>query len=85
MNTETYKRFLNNLDENEAKLWMQNSLIDHAVQIGLRSDLTEVETLKVIILSMIKVHDEHMNNKLLAIMQNPTPIIIESQMKVKLK
>lgn len=85
MNTETYNKFLSNLDDSQYKSWMQNSLINNAVQLGLRSDLTEVETLKVIILSMIKIHDEHMNNKLLAILNNPSPIIINEQMKVKLK
>lgn len=82
MQSETYEKFLKTLDESEFKVWQQNALINQAVQLGLRSDLTEVETLKVIIMSMLKIYNDDVTEKLDEMMRNPVPTLLKGRFKL---
>lgn len=73
--SEAYSIFLDNLcgKYGEADVMLNNSLVNQCVRAGFNSGMSEVETLRAVVLSMIKVSDEHLELKLKQIMTSSAP------------
>ena len=75
-NSDAYNRFLENLcegKEGELKSMQYNSMVNQCIQLGFRSGVSEVETLRSAILAMIKVSDDDLEEKLIKAMNSVTP------------
>ena len=75
--SEAFSAFIENLagdDEEFCKVMHQNSLLNHAVNHGFRSGMSEIEVLRSVVLAAIKISDAETERKIHEMMLSPSPV-----------
>lgn len=83
-NSEAYDQFIANLcdgNDSEIEVMLNNRIINQCIQLGFRSGMTEVETLRVAILAIIKISDEATESKIKEFMMraHPSNLIVKDK------
>lgn len=74
--SEAYSRFIDNItdgNEQDAEIMLSNSMVYRCIQAGFVNGMSETETVRSIILSIIKISDEDMKAKIHKAMTSTLP------------
>lgn len=77
-NSEAFETFLKNVAGENNQLWthyLNNNVVNRCVQQGFHSGMSEIETLRSLIVVIVKLADEDLERKMVDMMTSPPPII----------
>lgn len=77
-NSEAFETFLKNaVGENDQfrTHYLNNNIVNRCVQQGFYSGMSEIETLRSLIVVIVKLADEDLERKMMGMMTSPPPVV----------
>ena len=79
MRTEAFETFLNNVigeDDTILLHYLNNSTVNRCIQNGFNSGMSETETLRALIIILVKLADDDLQRKMLDMMNKPALVTL---------